>query len=246
MAFSVNEFRTHFSKHNEFAKTSKFDVMVSPPPGLQFNELARDLRFQCETTELPGLTINTVDNRYYAIASPVATFPTFNELSLTFVCAGDFWEKKFFDRWMNLVVPFNNYNPNYKEEYTSPKIEINQYSETSSSDSLSPLIIYKASIFGAFPTSIAPMSVNWGDDSVHRLVVTFRYEYWTTSDIQSLAKPTNNPPEKPPVKPKPSSSSSPAANKSDALPRPAASKPISPPIKPGGGTFAGGGASGRF
>ena len=86
MAFNVSEFRTHFSKHNEFAKTSKFDVMIAPPLGLDLTSSAKDLRFQCETTELPGYTINTVDNRYYAIASPVATFPTFNELSLTFIC----------------------------------------------------------------------------------------------------------------------------------------------------------------
>lgn len=194
MAFNVSEFRTHFSKHNEFAKTSKFDVFISPPDTLQYKEGAKDLRFQCETTELPGYTINTVDNKYYAVASPVATFPTFNELSLTFVCAGDFWEKKFFDRWMNLVVPFNNYNPNYKDTYISPKIEINQYSEvatnTGSSEGGSPLIIYKASIFGAFPTSIAPMSVNWGDDSIHRLVVTFKYEYWTTADLEKISKNT--------------------------------------------------------
>jgi hypothetical protein len=202
MAFSVSEFRNHFSRHNEFAKTSKFDVFVTAPPGLGMS--AADLRFQCETTELPGYTVNTVDGRYYGVANPVASFPTYADLTLTFVCAGDFWEKKFFDRWMNLVIPFNNYNPNYKDNYTAPKIEINQYSEVASGDSaggagpsgtagvnfgettsivtpssagsastaVTAPIIYKVSFFGAFPTSIAPMNVNWGDDGIHRLAVT--------------------------------------------------------------------------
>jgi hypothetical protein len=232
MAFSVSEFRTHFSKHSEFAKTSKFDVLISPPRKLPMAASASDLRFQCETTELPGYTINTVDNRYYAIASPVATFPTFNEISLTFVCAGDFWEKKFFDRWMNLVVPFNNYNPNYKDNYTSPKIEINQYSDVADINS-QPVAIYKASIFGAFPTSIAPMSVNWGDDAVHRLVVTFKYEYWTTKDLEDYAigDPTW-PTQKPPMQARPATGAEQVVSK-PSPPKPASSQPAAPKVQPG-------------
>lgn len=184
MAFSVNQFRDHFAKHNDFAKTSKFDVRITAPAGLNLD--AGDLRFQCEATELPGYTVNTVDGRYYGVANPVASFPTFADLTLTFICAGDFWEKKLFDRWMNLVIPINNYNPNYKETYTSPKITINQFSEVAKENE-TPSIIYCVSFFGAFPTSIAPMSVNWGDDAIHRLAVTFRYEYWSTADIQDMS-----------------------------------------------------------
>ena len=189
MAFNVSQFRDHFAKHNDFAKTSKFDVRVIAPNGLRLD--ATDLRFQCEATELPGYTINTVDGRYYGVANPVASFPTFADLTLTFVCSGDFWEKKLFDRWVNLVIPFNNYNPNYKETYTSPKIIINQFSEVADQSNTAP-IIYSVSFFEAFPTAIAPMAVNWADDAIHRLTVTFRYEYWTTNDIETVARQTSD------------------------------------------------------
>lgn len=231
MPFNVDTFRSHFAKHDDFAKTSKFDVRIISPQGLGIN--ASDLRFQCEATELPGYSVNTVDGRYYGVANPVASFPSFADLTLTFICAGDFWEKKLFDRWMNLVIPINNYNPNYKDAYTSPKIEINQFSEISTqltglgvtrdsrtaapgslgiardtaaanfgslgidekaarARSVAPIyepaaVIYKVSFFGAFPTSIAPMAINWGDDGIHRLAVTFRYEYWSTADIQDMS-----------------------------------------------------------
>jgi hypothetical protein len=188
MAFSVNQFRDHFAKHNDFAKTAKFDVAVTAPAGLKLN--AADLRFQCESTELPGYTINTVDGRYYGVANPVASFPAFGDLTLTFVCAGDFWEKKLFDRWMNLVIPINNYNPNYKDAYTSPKIEINQYSEVANSSENTAPIIYRVAFFEAFPTAIAPMNMNWADDGIHRLVVTFRYEYWSTQEIEQVSRPS--------------------------------------------------------
>lgn len=278
MSFNVDAFRTHFAKHNDFAKTSKFDVRITAPSGLNLN--ATDLRFQCESTELPGYTVNTVDGRYYGVANPVASFPTFADLTLNFICAGDFWEKKLFDRWMNLVIPINNYNPNYKEVYTSPRIEINQFSEvagvsstqgspatgpagfqfgqtvgatspssgTAASTSTSPPVIYKVAFFGAFPTSIAPMSVNWGDDGIHRLAVTFRYEYWTTGDLEQTAVPTTTPP----TTPRPQNNKTPSASGSSQpvvdnrpVSVPQTSRPVQP-MKGRGGTFAGGGATGGW
>lgn len=245
MAFSVNQFRDHFAKHNDFAKTSKFDVRITAPPGLGLD--ATDLRFQCETTELPGYTVNTVDGRYYGVANPVASFPTFADLTLTFVCSGDFWEKKLFDRWMNLVIPINNYNPNYKETYTAPKIIINQFSEIADQNNTAP-VIYSVSFFGAFPTSIAPMSVNWADDGIHRLPVTFRYEYWTTGDLeQSARQSTDGVPVSSPRSQTPRSGGGASGSTPPTIgTQPAAAKPKTSDFRGKGGTFAGGGASGSF
>lgn len=290
MPFKISAFRAHFAKHGDFSPTSKFDVRITAPPALGL--LAGDLRFQCEATELPGYTINTVDNRYYGVANPVASFSSFADLNLTFVCAADLWEKKLFDRWMNLVVPINNYNPNYKDVYTAPKIEINQYTGISreftelgeSRDSFAPenqgfglgmqnskflefgslgydaksappeippIEIghksYTVTFFEAFPTSIAPMAVNWADDSFHRLAVTFRYQYWTTGDLEQTAKKQNDgvpvtaPRAQTPAK---ASGSTPPVVGTKPTKQPA---PPLTPFKGGkGGTFAGGGASGSF
>jgi len=245
MAFSVSAFRNHFAKHNDFAKPSKFDVRITAPTGLGLN--ASDLRFQCETTELPGYTINTVDGRYYGVASPVASFPTFADLTLTFICAGDFWEKKLFDRWMNLVIPINNYNPNYRETYIAQQITINQYSEVAGQNNTAP-VIYSVSFFEAFPTAIAPMNVNWGDDGVHRLAVTFRYEWWNTSNMEQTAQQVKDRvPVTPPKAQSGSGGSTPASGSTPPITTPSKrSDPPVPPIKGRGGTFAGGGATGGW
>ena len=238
MAFSVNQFRDHFAKHNDFAKSSKFDVRITAPSGLGLN--ASDLRFQCEATELPGYTINTVDGRYYGVANPVASFPTFADLTLTFVCAGDFWEKKLFDQWMNLVIPINNYNPRYKVEYVSPKIEINQYDEVEKDSSNTASVIYNVSFFEAFPTAIAPLSLNWADDAIHRLAVTFRYEYWLTGQLEQSARQGT-----------PQGSSSPVGSASGSTPPlvgmvSSSAGAVPGDLRAGGGQFAGAGATGEW
>jgi hypothetical protein len=188
MAFNINQFRDHFSRHQDFAKSSRFDVRISPPAGLGYNTF--DLRFQCEASELPGYNINTVDGRYYGVASPVASVASFNDITLTFICAGDFWEKRMFDKWMNLIIPFNNYNPEYRDNYVSPKIEINQFADYANGSS-KPIIIYTASLYNAFPVTIAPLQMNWADDGIHRLSVTFKYEYWITGDLEKQGKAYN-------------------------------------------------------
>lgn len=196
--FSPEKFRSHFSKHQDFAKVSKFEVRIAAPKGApDLTSLAPDLRFQCEAAELPGYSINTVDNRIYGVPNPVAATASFADITLTFICAGDLWEKRFFDRWMDLIVPINNYNPKYKDDYASPQITINQYSEiveettngenTSLAEpTLTNNLRYSAILYGAFPVNMAPISLNWADDGFLRLPITFKFEYWT----QAKAGPT--------------------------------------------------------
>lgn len=189
MAFNINSFRDHFARHQDFAKSSRFDVRISPPARLGYNTF--DLRFQCEASELPGYNINTVDGRYYGVASPVASVASFNDITLTFISAGDFWEKRMFDKWMNIIIPFNNYNPEYRDNYVSPKIEINQFADYGEGSSSTPKIIYTAALYNAFPVTIAPLQMNWADDGIHRLSITFKYEYWITGDLEGQGKAYN-------------------------------------------------------
>jgi hypothetical protein len=188
--FKVSDFINHFNKHSDFAKTSKFEVLISPPSFIADLQ-TYDLRFQCESTELPAYNLNTVENRQYGVGLPVASTPAaFADITLTFICAGDMWEKKLFDRWMNSVIPINNYNPRYKDEYTTSKIEINQYTEVADNPNMQSQKIYSAVLFNAFPVSIGALSLNWADDGIHRLPVTFKYDYWLPGNFNA-AKPLN-------------------------------------------------------
>jgi len=175
--FSPDLFLTHFAKHKDFSKVSKFHVEISKPLGWTSGSVNfADLRFQCESAELPGYNINTVDAKIFGVPLPVASFPTFNDMTLTFICAGDMWEKRLFDDWVNLVMPINNYEANYKNRYVS-KINVTQFTEVKEA-------AYVVSIWNAFPVSVAPLTLNWGDDAIHKLSVTFKYDYWSTNRTQ--------------------------------------------------------------
>ncbi len=126
----VDDFLVHFAKHRDFSKASKFEVIINPPAALA-NVLkgSETLRFQCENAELPGYTINSIDARVYGSIYPVASTPQFSDVNLTFICAGDMWEKQFFDVWMSYILPKGDFLARYCDEYYG-SVEIKQYLET--------------------------------------------------------------------------------------------------------------------
>jgi hypothetical protein len=195
MAFNVNQFRTHFTGQGEFAKTDKFEVWISTPNSLTGDpffgsNMTKELAFQCEAAELPGKNISMVEYRHYAFTNRVPHHLQFPEVTLTFYCNGTMKEKKFFDAWIESMIPtqsglINYYSseegiPNYATDVT-----IKQYShigtdappESVDQDAI-PQLIYDCKLIEAIPIAVSSLPLNWSDDSVHRLQVTFAYKKW--------------------------------------------------------------------
>lgn len=128
MAFNVNKFISHFDGQEGFSKSSKFDVIINVPSFLMGMGTSEKLSLQCEAAELPGYTLNTIDNKIFGAPTPLAGTPSFGDVSLTFICAGNLWEKKFFDAWLDNIIPKQTYLVNYKMNYVTDII-IRQYSE---------------------------------------------------------------------------------------------------------------------
>lgn len=167
------------------AKPSKFLIQIGEPRFsnkglLRYPEEVRryrDLTFQCESAELPGRTLATSDIQIGAI--PVYKIPygsNYSDMTLTFVCTNDMYEKKIFDDWMNYIHSADNsFLFTYKNDYTAT-INIFQYDE--GSGGRGPAVTYGAQLIDAFPVGINQMSLAWGEDAVHRLGITFAYTYY--------------------------------------------------------------------
>lgn len=188
MAFNVNQFTTHFGKYGDLAKTDKFDVFISVPNALtSLGFGARELSFQCEAAELPGKNITMIEQRHYAFINRVPYQIVYPEISLTFYCNGQLQEKKFFDAWFDSMIPtatglVNYYSDDSGSKYYTAPVTINQYSQSANEDG-SPRLIYACQLIDAIPTSIASLPLNWSEDSVHRLQVSFAYRKWTNVEV---------------------------------------------------------------
>ena len=233
----VDAFLANYAVHADFAKTSKFAVLIFQPPGLTNsgglfggligqNKLTApiakkglntaSLSFQCESAQLPGYQINTVEQKIFGAPFTGAATPIFSPLQLTFICAGDLWERKYFEDWMELILPREpvknavknvlgrddyfsaidgeNQRPPFTAEFRDQyvtTIQVIQFHETGI-----PSARYKFE--EAYPVQMEPQGLNWGDDGIHRLQMTFHYRTYQREENvlkqlwSSFNAPTSN------------------------------------------------------
>ena len=140
------------------------------------SSISRYLALQCESTELPGKTILTQDAKVYGPIYKIPYQTQFADISLTFLCTNDFYERKLFDRWIEAIMPNDTHNlrfPNDDDTRYLTNLKIIQYDDFIKQ-------IYAVEMIDAFPISIASQPVNWGEDSFHRLTVQFSYRKYKT------------------------------------------------------------------
>lgn len=205
-------FLAHHAVHFDFAKACKFAVLIYQPPGLIAGGLfggligqtkatqflgkplnTAGLAFQCEQAVLPGYQINTVEQKIYGAPFQVAATPVYEPLQLTFICAGDLWERKFFEDWQEFILPKGSRKVSadtiveqlvnvggqaraggtakYRTDYVGT-IQVMQLHDTGVPSA-------RYTFEECFPVQVASQPLNWGDDSIHRLNVTFSYRTWS-------------------------------------------------------------------
>ena len=150
--------------------------------------LSRYLALQCETAELPGRTLMTHEAKVYGPTYKVPYQSQYNEMTLTFICTNEFWERKLFDRWIEAIMPSDTNNMRYAKDdntrYMTP-IKVIQYDDFIKQ-------IYAVELVDAFPTGVSAQPLSWSEDGFHRLSVQFAYQrykpvYTGSYDIAAAA-----------------------------------------------------------
>ena len=150
--------------------------------------LSRYLALQCEAAELPGRTLMTQEAKVYGPTYKVPYQSQYNEMTLTFLCTNEFWERKLFDRWIEAIMPSDTNNMRYAKDeatrYMTP-IKVIQYDDFIKQ-------IYAVELVDAFPIGISAQPLSWSEDGFHRLSVQFAYQrykpvYTGSYDIAAAA-----------------------------------------------------------
>jgi hypothetical protein len=134
--------------------------------------VSRFLALQCEATELPGKMLQTADVKIYGPTFKVPYQAQFQDLTLTFLCTNEFYERKLFDKWLEVIMPMDTNNLRYPKgddtRYMT-NIRIIQYDEFIKE-------IYAIECLDAFPIGISSQPVAWANDNFHRVSVVFAYQ----------------------------------------------------------------------
>jgi hypothetical protein len=204
-------FLAHHAAHLDFSKAAKFGVLIFQPSGLIAGGLfggllgqtkatqflmkplnTAGLAFQCEQAILPGYNLNTVDQKIFGAPwSIAAQSGDYSPLELSFISAGDLWERKFFDDWMEHILPKGSKRTTvesmvnasgvarpagtveYRDNYIST-IQVISFHKTGV-----PNIRY--TFEECFPVQVAAQQLSWdnqNEGSLLRMTVMFHYRTW--------------------------------------------------------------------
>jgi hypothetical protein len=219
-------FLAHAAVHADFAKPSKFAVLIYQPAGMISGGIlggligqtkvtqflgpiinTTGLTLQCDQAVLPGYSINTVEQKVFGAPFSIAANPgDYQPLELQFISMGDMWERKFFEDWMEFIMPKGTKRSGarsltdmgvalvsevtglssglrnaraagstlYRDEYIST-IQVISFHETGIPNA-------RYTFEECFPVAVAPSQLNWGDDGITRVNVTFKYTNWSREE----------------------------------------------------------------
>lgn len=178
---SMNDVKAINSQYGGLAKSARFAVRIMPARFhlvRGYNEFLRDFTYLCETAEMPGRGFMSLDVRYYGPNQKLPFQSQYEDITMTFLCRSESYERQFFDDWMEIINPSNTFDFNYRSDYETT-IEIIQLAEFAASENANyPKETYRITLYNAYPTLVNPQPMTWADDQVQRLAVTFTYHKW--------------------------------------------------------------------
>ena len=212
--FNISNFSARVSKLGGLATSSNFLVAITPPrfmrstgvgitqpgaPGTpqanarqgipELAAAADSLIFLCGAAAIPGVQIQTTDiNPYgYGAIERRPTSPYFNLMTLNFYLDVDSTVYRFFTRWINNVINFNDtaiatktsddafYNEvQYKSEYATT---VNVYVYDPAGNNF-----LEVRLVDAFPVELGQVNLSWGNYNTLAVVpVRLSYTNWTSN-----------------------------------------------------------------
>jgi hypothetical protein len=186
----VDALKGTINKRNGLARPNRFAIFMTPPqqslisldlqgalssalsggfnPASMLND-PRDISMLCESCSMPGLELTTLD--YQTISFPIKLPNGYNapDVEFSFLLTGDYYIRKMFDNWLNLIVSREEYKVAYREEYATDVV-IQQLNEKN-------VPVYGMRLQNAFPVSQSSIELNQtSSDSIQKLTVSFTYE----------------------------------------------------------------------
>lgn len=100
---SIDQLSSLITKQNGFARSNLFSVVL--PRFEQSGQDPRDLNLLCKNVQLPSFNIATIPREVGMSTTEVAHGMIFQPLTMTFRVMNDSGVRKYFETWMNTVIP---------------------------------------------------------------------------------------------------------------------------------------------
>lgn len=208
---SIDNLKATISKKGGVAMQNRFQIFFTPPtansvksllnsdPKVLVGDLAknavsggsiknmipdpRDISILCESVQLPGRQITTIDYTAERQAIKVPYGVINEDVTMSFILTNDMFMKKLFDAWLTGIIDIDRYRVGYKKDFTTDIIiqQLNQQN----------IPVYGVRLENAFPITVNAVNLDSNaENTVQKLSVTLSYENYVPEDIVDTIKST--------------------------------------------------------
>jgi len=206
---SIDNLKSTIAKKGGVAMQNRFQVFFQPPtansmkallnsdPRSLVGDLAknaltggspaniipdpRDISILCESVNLPGRQITTIDYQADRQAIKIPYSAINEDVTMSFILTNDYYMKKLFDSWLSGVFDMKRYRAGYKKDFTTDVViqQLNQQN----------IPVYGVRLEGAFPVTVSSINLdNNSENTIQKLNVTLSYENYVPEDVVDTIK----------------------------------------------------------
>jgi hypothetical protein len=174
----LNDLKAAIKKHGSIARTNRFKVDFSVMSAYSSNW--RDLEYFLEDVNIPSKEIETVDYSPYRNPIGYATGYKHGDFNMKFRAPTNMFVKRIFDRWIEKIMPREDYKLSYRKENVVNFRIIQESERTPEHDKYLGINYYNVLILDAYPISISSIEYsNTQEDEYVTFDVGFAF-----SDVQ--------------------------------------------------------------
>jgi|SRR5471030_1405652 len=149
------------------AQSWNFDLFLPTIPG---SSDTRDLTFKCQTTDMPGSTIDRVEVPLHGVQLIYAGRKTYSHsISATFLETSDWATREKFRRWHTMRDWVNNSGMLASAYKVNSQVVV--YNDI-------PAVTKTCSVTGMWPDVIAEVALNGAESGLVSLSITFAFDFW--------------------------------------------------------------------
>ncbi len=181
----IDNLKSTITSHRGLARGNRFSISFPGVAGINPRQLS-DLEFFCDTTNMPGRQMLTVDDTMVRQSVKRPNGYANEDVTFSFNLTNDFFIKDIFSKWTNTIVNRDTYEVSYKQDYTID-IFIHQLDQQLKQ-------VYLVKLIDAYPTQV--QNVEFSDattDAVQKLNVTMTYRDFEEYPIDEKYQPTIDP-----------------------------------------------------
>ncbi len=167
-------------KSDGLARTNRFAVEFGFPAvlGNGANPYKADpytAALLCENIQLPGINLNTIQNRTYGELRETPYETMYDNITATFYVDREMKIKHLFDSWLLSIQGYDTGSRSFKyyNDYTTDmKIFVKDTANNT---------YYGVTMYEVYPKTIAAVSLDNNSKEIMKVQITFQYKYWTPS-----------------------------------------------------------------